>query len=206
VHSVLHRGEAIEYVEVTLSDIAHANALAHDVLGRSLDELPPQTRRLLQRVCALVAERAQAQGLRRADFRFSRRDVRDATGWGDTQLRIHLDRLVQLEYLLVHRGSRGQSFVYELLYDGDGALKPHLSGLIDTATLATSRGSGPDDAESSRVQSGANAGPSRDTETAARADGTRLSANAPPSERETHLLRMNNRAPTYPQALAAAGR
>jgi hypothetical protein len=37
------------------------------------------------------------------------------TRWGETQLRIHLDRLVALEYLLVHRGGRGQSFVYELL-------------------------------------------------------------------------------------------
>ena len=43
-----HRGEAIEYIEVTREDIAIANRLAHEVLGRSLDELPPQTRRLLE--------------------------------------------------------------------------------------------------------------------------------------------------------------
>ena len=42
-------GETIEYIEVTLEDIALANALAHEVLGRSLDELPPQTRRVLAR-------------------------------------------------------------------------------------------------------------------------------------------------------------
>ena len=30
------------------------------------------------------------------------------TGWSDTQLRVHLERLVDLEYLLVHRGGRGQ--------------------------------------------------------------------------------------------------
>ena len=34
--------------------------------------------------------------------------------------RLHLDRLVNLEYLLVHRGARGSSFVYELVYDGAG--------------------------------------------------------------------------------------
>ncbi len=38
-------GETIEYIEVTLDDITHANRLAEEVLGRSLDELPPQTRR-----------------------------------------------------------------------------------------------------------------------------------------------------------------
>ena len=40
---VEHRGRAVEYIEVTLADIATANKLAHEVLGRSLDELPPQT-------------------------------------------------------------------------------------------------------------------------------------------------------------------
>jgi hypothetical protein len=42
------------------------------------------------------------------------------TGWGNTQLKVHLGRLEELEYLLVHRGGRGQSFVYELLGDGGG--------------------------------------------------------------------------------------
>ena len=40
-------GNAVEYVETTVADIAVANRLAHEVLGRSLDELSPQTRRLL---------------------------------------------------------------------------------------------------------------------------------------------------------------
>ena len=42
-----HNGQALEYIEVKLDDISTANRLAHEVLGRSLDELPPQTRRLL---------------------------------------------------------------------------------------------------------------------------------------------------------------
>ena len=58
--------------------------------------------------------------MERADFRFSRRDVRAYTGWGDTQLKVHLHRLEELEYLLVHRGGRGQSFVYELLFESKG--------------------------------------------------------------------------------------
>jgi hypothetical protein len=37
---------------------------------------------------------------------------------------------------LVHRAERGQGFVYELLYDGDGTAAPHLSGLIDPEALA----------------------------------------------------------------------
>ena len=49
---------------------------------------------------------------------------------------MHLRKLVEMEYLLVHRGGRGQSFVYELLYDGKGKNgKPFLPGLIDITSL-----------------------------------------------------------------------
>jgi hypothetical protein len=74
--------------------------------------------------------------MERADFRFSRRDVRAYTGWGDTQLKVHLHRLEELEYLLAHRGGRGQSFVYELLFESKGDdSKPMLPGLIDVSRL-----------------------------------------------------------------------
>lgn len=164
VKTAAWRGEAIEYVEATRDDIALANRLAHEVLGRSLDELPPQTRRLLADLVALVGSRMAAQALPRSEVRFSRKDVRDATGWSDTQLRVHLARLADLEYVLVHRGARGQSFEYELLYDGDGALEPHLSGLIDVTTMASSRGQTPLNAGSTRPQRGAIAGGSPEKE------------------------------------------
>ena len=48
VKTVEHEGKALEYIEVTLADIKTANKLAHEVLGRTLDELPPQTRKLLK--------------------------------------------------------------------------------------------------------------------------------------------------------------
>ena len=134
--TVDHRGRAVEYIEVAISDIAVANRLAHEVLGRSLDELPPQTRRLLLAVDEMVTAECQRQKMERADYRFSRRDVRAYTGWGDTQIKIHLHRLEELEYLLIHRGGRGQSIVYELMFTrpSDGG-KPVLGGLIDIEKL-----------------------------------------------------------------------
>jgi DNA primase catalytic core len=135
--TVQHRGRAVEYIEVTLADIATANRLAHEVLGRSLDELPPQTRRLLLAIDTMVAAECDRQKMERSDYRFSRRDVRAYTGWGDTQLKIHLHRLEEMEYLLIHRGGRGQSFVYELLFarpSDDG--RPMLGGLIDMDVLS----------------------------------------------------------------------
>jgi hypothetical protein len=134
--TVNHGGKTVAYIEVAVEDIEVANRLAHQVLGRSLDELPPQTRRLLMLLDGHVAGECKRQGMERKDFHFSRRQVREATGWGYEQLRVHLERLVELEYLLVHRGSRGQSFFYELVYDGQGKDGgPFLSGLVDVAAL-----------------------------------------------------------------------
>jgi hypothetical protein len=122
-------------VEVTLEDIETANRLAHEALGRTLDELPPQTRKLLHHIREMVAQHCQAQAMTQKDHRFSRRDIRAHTGWSDGQLKIHCRRLTELEYLLVHRGGRGQCIEYELLYDGQDDERPHLMGLIDVETL-----------------------------------------------------------------------
>jgi DNA primase catalytic core len=136
---IVHHGERVEYVEVTVDDIAVANRLAHEVLGRSLDELAPQTRRLLGLLDAMVREACERQAVARASYRFTRRDVRRFTGWSDFQVRTHLDRLISLEYVLVHRGSRGQGFVYELLYDGQGQDgEPFVMGLVDVEGLRAS--------------------------------------------------------------------
>jgi DNA primase catalytic core len=136
VKNAVHRGRPVAYIEVTLRDIETANRLAHEVLGRSLDELPPQTRRLLLLIEEMVAAECVRLQMERNDFRFSRRDVRAYTGWGDTQLKLHLHRLEELEYLLVHHGGRGQSFVYELLFEREAVDgKPMLPGLIDVETL-----------------------------------------------------------------------
>jgi hypothetical protein len=121
-----HRGKSVPYIEVTLEDIEVANRLAHEVLGRTLDELPPQTRRLLGVLREMVEEASKKLEMDRRDYRFSRRDVREYTGWGHTQIKVHLSRLEDMEYVVLHRADRGQGFVYELLYR---VLAPRLSSL-----------------------------------------------------------------------------
>ncbi len=129
-------GVMMEYIEVTLDDIALANELAHEVLGRSLDELAPQTRKLLCFLGDLVTARCERMKLTQAECFFTQREVREFTGWSDTQVKRHLLRLVEMEYVLVHRGGRGQSFVYELLYRGEGERgRTFMMGLIDVQKL-----------------------------------------------------------------------
>jgi DNA primase catalytic core len=137
----------LRYLEVQPSDIELANELAQEVLGRTVDELLPQTRKLLTLLHAWVKEECGRLGVEQADFRFTRRQAREAVGWGDSQLKIHLDRLMELEFLLAHRGRQGQTYTYELLYQGEDAEgRARLLGLIDgvqlqaAAMTMTSRG------------------------------------------------------------------
>jgi hypothetical protein len=113
-------GPAVVYIEATLDDIEAANGLAGVVLGRSLDELAPQTRALLLRLDALIAQRAAAEGRAREAVRFTRREIREALGWSPDQVDIHLGRLERLEYVHAHHGSQGARFLYSLAYDGQG--------------------------------------------------------------------------------------
>jgi len=136
VKTATHGGRAIEYVEVARDDIAVTNQLAHAVLGRSLGSVPPQTRGLLGLVVDMVGCIADAQNIPGADVRFTRRMLREHTGWGETQLKVHLRRLVELEYVLPHRRGAGGLHRYELLFAGDPEDEaPCLAGLRDVEDL-----------------------------------------------------------------------
>ncbi|MFN4162881.1 MAG: hypothetical protein ACK4FW_13100, partial [Stenotrophomonas sp.] len=153
-------GEPVAYIEATAADIAAANRLAHAVLGSTLDELPPQTRRLLALVRTWAEDRAAAEGVKPRDLRFTRREVREATGWGDTQLKVHLRRLEELEYLLTRR--EGTRLVYELAWGGEGRDgSPFVMGLIDAQALAES-GPSPDQTANTWRYDGERAGQTGD--------------------------------------------
>jgi DNA primase/post-segregation antitoxin (ccd killing protein) len=155
VKAVTRGGRTVEYIEVTLDDIALANELAHEVLGRSLDELPPQTRRVLGVIEAMVEEQRRERSIARTDVRFTRRELRSRCGMSDTAVRIHLERLVAMEYARAVAGRSGQRFEYEFLFDGElERSAPQMIGLIDASalgrvrtlgsTIATSQGQTPD--------------------------------------------------------------
>jgi DNA primase len=136
IKTVNHQGKVVEYIEVAASDIALANQLAHEVLGKTLDELPPQTRKLLKEIQSWVKECCKADGIEQRDFRFTRKQLRDVTGWGNTQLKVHLARLEDMEFLALHNVPRSKAIAYELLFDGSADnSSPHLMGLLDVDCL-----------------------------------------------------------------------
>jgi len=109
--------EAGPHIKTTLEDIEVANRLAPEVLGRSLDELPPQTRSLLEAIKAMVAGVCDQRKIDQDKARFTRRQVRQRTGWSEFQVRTHIRKLEELEYLARWHGRQGIGCVYELLID-----------------------------------------------------------------------------------------
>lgn len=123
------------FIRVTLADIELANRLAPELLGRSLDELPPQTRRLLEHVKALVRSRRQERQVAQRQALVSRREICAATGWSYSQVRVHLERLRELEYVVPRCGCLGETLRYELLIDAEEPEGVVHIGLLDVNQL-----------------------------------------------------------------------
>ncbi|MEK7861937.1 MAG: hypothetical protein AAB295_01560, partial [Chloroflexota bacterium] len=155
-----------------------------------------------------VAARAKDQAIERALVRFSRRELREATSIGDTQRRLHLDRLVLLEYVLTRRDGAGGRFVYELVYDGSGRDgKPFVPGLIDverlhpavktTPTTREVAGVKDEIAGRSRAVRGPVAGGSRGGEIAEDARNSGLSEESSEKTSKTHSKKGNGSESSY---------
>jgi len=132
IKTIKRDAETISFIEVSLEDIDKANRLAGEVLGRSLDELSPPSRLLLEMIREMVEARRQDSG----EYRFTRKEIREFSRWSDFQVKSHIKQLEDLEYLYSISGKKGKEYVYELLYPGGGADgEPFLMGLTTIEQL-----------------------------------------------------------------------
>jgi DNA primase len=120
VRSVAVEGNSVEYIEVSLDDIDAANALADQVLGQSLSELAPPSATLLAAVYEMVKAMAEKANSPVGELYFTRRMIREYTGWSDWQIRAHIKQLEDLEYLHARIGAKGKEYAYALNYRGQG--------------------------------------------------------------------------------------
>jgi len=126
-------GQAVEYIEADTEDIRLANKLAHEILGGSLDELSRPSRTLLMDLERLVRQRLSSTGgsacggngdgeaadhLNRVSF--TRREIREFTGWSNYRVHTHLRELIELEYVSIEGDRVTNGHRYRLLWDGQG--------------------------------------------------------------------------------------
>lgn len=116
IKTVEVEGKPVEYIEVILKDIELANKLANEVLGQSLDELSKPSRTLLSLIFEMVSAMAGENPV--DEVFFTRRRVREHTGWTDWQVKNHIKQLEDLEYILARIGAKGKEYSYVLNYHG----------------------------------------------------------------------------------------
>ena len=117
-------GSAVEYIEADRDDLRLANQLAHEILGGSLDELSRPSRDLLFELEKMVRERTDGDGNEEAEplgrLSFTRREIREFTGWSNYRVHTHLRELIEFEYLAAEIDRPTNGHRYRLLWDGQG--------------------------------------------------------------------------------------
>lgn len=98
------------YIEVELSDIALANKLVMEFFPHSLDEMAPHTRCFTEELHRLMVHKG-------GEITFTRKEIRDFSGWSDWSVRKALEQLETLGYVRKVSGQNGVAFHYELLID-----------------------------------------------------------------------------------------
>jgi len=135
-HKAINRnGMQTEYIEATLQDIEQANTLMTQAIGTTIGDLSRPSRELLGFIREMVDKKCKEEDINPKDYRFNRRDVREYTGWSDSQIKAHIKQLEDLQYLLISKGERGKMYRYELQYEGSQDSR-YFSGLLDTKKLA----------------------------------------------------------------------
>ena len=131
-------GAVVRYVEASHDDIVLGTALCQEVLIRGADELSPQERRLLS---AMGRQTAEPNGAAAPGTSFTRRGLRELTGWSEYQVRVGLARLVALEYVAEQRDRPGRRHRYTLVdewppgpRDGSRAISAPCSRAVEPAS------------------------------------------------------------------------
>ena len=126
------QGGKLLAVESTLKDYEYAYQLAQEILGFTLDDLRKHARDLLNQIKELVRQKSEAQGKPGTAIAFTRREIREFTGWPDYQLKTYIRQLEDLEYLLIQQvKARGQ---YEYRLNDPQERRP-LKGLLTPEEL-----------------------------------------------------------------------
>lgn len=147
-------GAPVGYIEVTQADIEVAGKLMEESGGRNPDDLNGVSRALLVQIGRLVAERIRVLGEREpervpgvSDIQFTRREIREFTGWSHTRVKRYLKQLVEMELVVAVSGRFGATYHYRLCVE---AMQPGQPGhdLVSTwsaddsvATCSSNEGS-----------------------------------------------------------------
>lgn len=118
-------GTKMNYVQATQKDIDLALELGREAFTRNVDDVAPSGRRLLVHIVALTQEKHghikeldPKKQILLSELPFTRKELREYSGWSEAQIRRTLDHLVELGYIGRLTGRHGSTFRYVLIDDG----------------------------------------------------------------------------------------
>ena len=117
-------GEPVRYVEASVEDYRLAYDLAKDVLRDTLHELSISARELLRRASSIE------------DTPFTRRHLRDLTGWSQKRIHQAVHELVDMEYFAAISGANGKAHQYTVITGSREGPSP-IRSLLHPDKLAT---------------------------------------------------------------------
>jgi hypothetical protein len=130
IHTFKPEGEGtgFEYIEVDQEDIRQADQLAEIILGGVKNELSHPARALLDEIIkmlrSLLTESPNHSKEGVGDFKalsgftFTRRRIREHSGWSNYRVITYLKELVEMEYIVAESGRNGSLFLYRLISGG----------------------------------------------------------------------------------------
>jgi DNA primase len=95
-------------------DYTKAFDLAREILGFAFDDLKKHARDLLDSIREMVKQKSKDTGQLEEDVTFTRREIREFTGWPDYQIKNHIRQLEDFEYLTIEQVRKGGQFEYRL--------------------------------------------------------------------------------------------
>ena len=102
-----------EYIEFDLKDYEIAySIMINGVLSSSLLDIPRGAIDLYEELRKFAKKLAKKEGVEPHEVSFTQRDIREATGFGQTWLKMHLKCLMDYEYVALSRGGKARSRGY----------------------------------------------------------------------------------------------
>jgi hypothetical protein len=110
---------SLEYIECDTEDyrIAH-NIMINGILSSTMLELPSGACELYEALRTTARKLAQKNNLKPNEVSFTQREIREATGYGQSWIRENLRKLSEFEYIRCVRGNnRGERGMYRIKDD-----------------------------------------------------------------------------------------
>lgn len=130
-------GGGVEYIEADRDDIRIADELCREILHWNADDLNGVSYALLVQISRMVDGRLAAMKQAgeetvpaKGEVLFTRRQIREFSGWAHSRVIRYLKQLLDLELILLQSGKNGARYTYRLCADVDAFLRAedHMEG------------------------------------------------------------------------------